>query len=29
LVRLPALHVDDEAQPARIVLELRIVESLF
>ena len=29
LVRLLALHVDDEAQPARIVLELRIVESLF
>ena len=29
LVGLFALHVDDEPQPARIVLELRIVKALF
>ena len=29
LVGLLAFHVDDKAQPARIVLELRIIKTLF
>ena len=29
VVRLPALDVDDEADAARVVLELRIVKALF